>query len=140
MDKIVGNVYLGSIFDVKKYLESEWDEEPIAILSIGDFKNPHWKKYGKNITHVYFDKISDYNAKRFGEIIDEAIAFIDKHSKNKKVLVHCWAGVNRSASVVIAWLALSKGMSVDRAMAVVESKHQIHPFKGLLDVIRAKKS
>jgi len=36
--------------------------------------------------------------------LKEIIAFIDKHIKNGKVLVHCAMGVSRSGGIIVAWL------------------------------------
>jgi protein-tyrosine phosphatase len=38
------------------------------------------------------------------QIFEKAIQFIDRNRKYTSVLVHCYAGVSRSASCVIAYL------------------------------------
>ncbi len=43
--------------------------------------------------------------------------FIEKHVEAGGVLVHCWAGVNRSAAVVVAFLALHRGEDLTDAFA-----------------------
>ena len=50
------------------------------------------------------------------------------------VLVHCMAGVSRSASVVIAFLIASQGWSLDEAMSFVKSKRKnISPNVGFAE-------
>jgi len=49
-----------------------------------------------------------------------AINDVLRHGQN--VLVHCRAGMNRSATVVAAYLMFSKGFTADQAMAFVKKR------------------
>mmetsp|Transcript_112112 Transcript_112112/g.215969 ORF Transcript_112112/g.215969 Transcript_112112/m.215969 type:complete len:263 (+) Transcript_112112:40-828(+) len=49
---------------------------------------------------------------------------------NRRVLVHCWAGVNRSATVTMAVLMELEGMTLEQAFEHVSSKRAVHPFPG----------
>jgi dual specificity MAP kinase phosphatase len=49
-----------------------------------------------------------------------AINDVLRHGQN--VLVHCRAGMNRSATVVAAYLMFSKGLAADRAMAFIKKR------------------
>lgn len=49
--------------------------------------------------------------------------YIDEHvSKGHNVLVHCAAGQQRSAAVIVAYLIKYKGMTLDQAINYVKSK------------------
>ncbi len=51
----------------------------------------------------------------------------------KKVIVHCYAGVSRSASTVIAYLIKYKGMSLEEAYKFVKKRRPIiDPNKGFM--------
>lgn len=54
----------------------------------------------------------------------------EARAANKRVLVHCWAGVNRSATVTLAVLMELEGMSLNEAFEDVSRKRSIHPFAG----------
>jgi len=52
-------------------------------------------------------------------------------SSNNKVLVHCRAGVSRSASVVIAFLMKHENISFDDALETVRNaRPRVHPNRG----------
>jgi hypothetical protein len=60
--------------------------------------------------------------------LDDATSFIAYHIKRGCVLVHCGAGISRSAAVVIAYLCRFAGMNYTEALAFVKAKRpQVAP-------------
>jgi protein-tyrosine phosphatase len=60
--------------------------------------------------------------------LDDATDFIAEHIRRGCVLVHCGAGISRSAAVVIAYLCRFAGMSYAEALAFVKAKRpQVAP-------------
>ena len=60
--------------------------------------------------------------------LDDATTFIADHIAKGCVLVHCGAGISRSAAVVIAYLCRYAGMSYAEALAFVKAKRsQVAP-------------
>lgn len=60
--------------------------------------------------------------------LDDATEFIATHIRRGCVLVHCGAGISRSAAVVIAYLCRYAGMSYAEALAFVKTKRpQVAP-------------
>lgn len=72
------------------------------------------------------------------EIFEDASEFIDIAIDAKGVvLVHCNAGVSRSASVVVAFLILKKAMSLEGAMKLVKEKRPAaQPNSGFVKQLR----
>jgi len=70
--------------------------------------------------------------------IDQAIEFIRLARKsNKNVLVHCWRGVSRSASIVIGYLIREKNMSLNKSLGIVrERRPHACPNPSLMDDLR----
>jgi len=61
-----------------------------------------------------------------GKHLDEFTAFMDKCvGEKKKVLVHCAAGINRSATLLIAYLVRRRGMCLKDAISLCHAKRPI---------------
>lgn len=82
-------------------------------------------------TDVYrplFDKKNEQE--RFDEAVDEALASV---RNNERTLVHCAAGVSRSATVAATAYAVLEDCSFKEAMETVKRKHpKADPHPGLM--------
>ena len=64
------------------------------------------------------------------------VAEIDKAmTRGKTVYVHCKAGKGRSATAVLCWLVMKKGLTVDEAQALLETRRP-----QVLETLRFRKS
>lgn len=52
---------------------------------------------------------------------DEFLQFLEQH-KGEKILVHCYMGSSRSATLVLLYLVKSKGMTVDEALNYLKAR------------------
>jgi len=63
----------------------------------------------------------------------EAADFIDKALKSGgQVIVHCHAGISRSATIVAAFLMIKRNMTAQEAIKVIRSHRPIRPNNGFL--------
>lgn len=79
--------------------------------------------------HVcYAEDHENFNIKKY---FSETYEFLEKALRVTNVLVHCMAGISRSAAVVIAYLVRKKQIGVLEAMELVRScRWQIYPNNG----------
>jgi len=67
-----------------------------------------------------------YFVDEVGEIIQDSL------SSENKVMVNCWQGASRSATVVLAYLIRYQGISVEVALRMVKEKRDIRPNNDFL--------
>ena len=80
-------------------------------------------KYPKEYKYLKID-LNDYIEDSIIPHIDKCIQFINEN-KNKKIFVHCNAGVSRSPSIIIAYLIKSLNYNFNEAYNLVKKKRNI---------------
>lgn len=107
-----------------------------AVVSIGPdqrFVDMYYAKYASKTYHYII--IDDKQSEDILQYLDSATDFI--HSHNGEVLVHCAAGVSRSATVCIAYLIRFHRYSLDSALALCLSARPIvQPNEGFMEQLR----
>lgn len=71
---------------------------------------------------VNADDTSDFNLLQY---FDQTVNFVRQSLMSTSVLIHCMAGISRSATLTIAYLMVERGMSLDSALSYVR---QCRPF------------
>eukprot|EP01062_Namystynia_karyoxenos_P009651 TRINITY_DN13405_c1_g4_i1.p1 TRINITY_DN13405_c1_g4~~TRINITY_DN13405_c1_g4_i1.p1 ORF type:complete len:544 (+),score=129.17 TRINITY_DN13405_c1_g4_i1:99-1730(+) len=82
-------------------------------------------KHPEEFVYLKMDRLED---DRYADVLSqlpEALAFLQRATESAAVLVHCEMGRSRSASVVIAWLMLHRGMSLSEAWRTVQRARPI---------------
>ena len=121
--KIVSNLYLGSSFNA-------YDLEILKKLNINVIINVT-KEMGNfhqdNLKLTYYKyPIYDDNNDDISDILTESCEIIDYHlNTNDIILVHCYMGASRSASVVINYLMFKLNLNYKSALAYVKEKRPI---------------
>ncbi len=76
----------------------------LTIISIGLESQPPKNKIAEDVAHYVYDIHDNKQQKLSVELLDEVSKLIDEGRNRGGVLVHCYAGVSRSSSFVIAYL------------------------------------
>ena len=130
ISQITANLYLGNIFDaqnIKKLLKLGIKK----VLSL--ITDTQLLKYPDEIEHKLIE-IEDYPKENIIQYFYECLLFIDD---NKKVLVHCFAGLSRSTTIVIAYLMWKNQLSFLEAIHLVEQiRPNINPNFGFVKQLK----
>ncbi len=110
---ILANLYLSGFFE-------EWDRRFDCVVNVAeeDFDNVPWWAYGF-LWAPRPDMSPAPSPKELQAFVSVICLWLDL---GKRVLVHCDAGNNRSATVVIAYLMYSMHLTTDEAIAFARSK------------------
>ncbi|XP_014667516.1 PREDICTED: dual specificity protein phosphatase 3-like [Priapulus caudatus] len=79
---------------------------------------------------IFAEDTSRYN---LSVHFSECAYFIDSALKSGgKVVVHCYQGISRSATITAAFLLLKRGMSADKALRTLRKKREVFPNEGFI--------
>ncbi|MFI5272061.1 MAG: dual specificity protein phosphatase family protein [Ktedonobacterales bacterium] len=96
-----------------------------GVLNLCGIENPWCGRHGRSLTDRYAWKGEMGAGMDLGELLDEARWVAERLRGGKRVLVHCYAGVNRSSTVCCAALMLLEGISASEALLRVRERHPV---------------
>ena len=130
MSEITKNIYLG---DARDSANEVWLKEAgITHIVNAAIQLPNF--FPSDFDYLRLDLYDD-EQQRLGSSLDKAYIFIKKAiNKDKKVLIHCVAGISRSASVVIYYLMKEYEWDCQEAYDFVKKRRfQIQPNSSFED-------
>jgi protein-tyrosine phosphatase len=109
-----------------------------GVISVrGRLSKPreYYKKYGIEIIHI---PVADCETTNLGKFFPSVFNFIEHiHSKNKAVLINCYAGISRSTTLITSYVMRKYKMPADKAMAFVKSKRPCYdPNPGFIQQLK----
>jgi hypothetical protein len=104
------NLYIGSKGDAERQ-GNEFDH----VVSVGEKLTN-----GDKIFEIYDSYHNENNMKTFRKAIDYVYNIMDKY---EKILIHCYEGKSRSASVIIG-VMMKHGITFDKAWSILKERHK----------------
>jgi len=122
--EIVANLWLGNIKASKSSLF--FDENNIDVVINCSKDIPFYSNYTENIRIAVDDSLEEEEIEKLYTYMDKATILINtKLLEQKSVLVHCYAGKQRSAAIVAAYLMKYGNLSLNDSLQSIKSKRLI---------------
>jgi len=129
MYEILPKLYLSSFADIDLSLS---DDDVFIVNCTKNFSMKHSNNYRISVD----DDMSDDAIKIMYESFTDVVNIIDKNLKNNKtVIVHCFAGIQRSAAVICAYLMIHGYTLEDAILFMRQKKPDV--FIGNINFIRS---
>ena len=105
------------------------------VLSVGTGLYP---KFPNKFTYKWINELDSPTA-NLRQHFNACHKFMSScFEKGGRILVHCYAGISRSATMVISWLMREKGLSLNEAINTTRAKRWfINPNPGFMRQLRA---
>jgi protein-tyrosine phosphatase len=119
---IIDNIFLGSAFNAATYETLEKFQIKLIINMTSEITN----YFPDDFKYVRYD-LRDDNKQSINSYLENAYNDIIMHQtiSDDNILVHCYMGASRSASLVIYYIMRKKNYSFDDALAFVKEKRNI---------------
>ncbi|CAD8133904.1 unnamed protein product [Paramecium pentaurelia] len=125
-----GNLYLGNLNSIEEdNLKAKFIK---AVITAARGVNTTIK----NVNHYIIEADDDDNFQII-QHFQKSIKFIEQNLKSTNVLVHCFAGVSRSATIVCAYLMkIEKKDSETILIKMKALRHQVNPNEGFRNQLK----
>lgn len=111
-DYIIDNIYLGNSYNAANYKQLHKYNIKAIINVTSEISN--YFEDTDDIDYIKFN-ILDENGKNIDIYFNTFLKFVEEH-KNNNILVHCFMGASRSASLVLLYLIKKKNMEFEEAL------------------------
>jgi predicted protein tyrosine phosphatase len=130
---IIPGLFLGS----ESHAKHEYMLQRIGVTHILGIHEKSQRHFPQSFDYLLFS-LKDRQDVDIASVFSEAHSFIKKaHASNGVVFVHCWAGMSRSATLVISYLMQLDHISFNDAFRrVADAKPDISPNPGFIYQLR----
>ncbi|CAD8080220.1 unnamed protein product [Paramecium sonneborni] len=125
-----GALYLGNISSLMKSYKQYQIKAAITICEFSEFDDIQLDN------HLVIN-IDDDDYEDIYKYFEKTNKFIQDNLKKGNVLVHCMAGISRSATIIIAYIMWSQKKSYQESLNfVTEMRDIVYPNKGFRDQLK----
>jgi predicted protein tyrosine phosphatase len=103
--------------------QSEARPQVDHVLNLCERENPWCGTHGAHPHDRFATKGELVHGMLAAELHAEAEWVVERLRAGRRVLIHCWGGINRSSSVCCAVLLLLEGLAPEEALARVRAQH-----------------
>lgn len=120
---VIDNIYLGSAYNAASHRVIDQYNIKYVINATKEISNYH--ESDNNLEYVRY-ALYDNNTHSIKKYLEESYKWItEKREKTGNILIHCYMGASRSASIVIYYLMKEHKYTFDEAVTFLRNKRSI---------------
>ncbi len=123
--KIVDNIYLGNAYNASNF--NQLDEFNITTIINVTNEIPNYFEELEEFSYLKIP-IDDTNSNTLLSFFEKANEYIKNNQQEKtktNILIHCYMGSSRSATVILAYLVKKYNFSLQQALELVKEKRPV---------------
>ena len=123
--KMVDNIYLGNAYNASNF--NQLDEFNITTIINVTNEIPNYFEELEEFSYLKIP-IDDTNSNTLLSFFDKINEYIKNNEREKtktNILIHCYMGSSRSATVIIAYLVKKYNFSLQQALELVKEKRPV---------------
>lgn len=126
-----GGLYLGSLEGAKDMSLLKLNGIKAVLSAIGKAFRPNYDP--KDVPEYRLICADDIETYDISQHFEEAFQFLDSARAQTNVLVHCYAGVSRSSTLIVSYLMKKNKWTLNRALEFVKTKRPgVQPNHGFM--------
>ena len=119
MVHIIDNIYIGNAYNASNYTYLMENNIKCIVNATGEIDN--YFEYDKNLSYLKLNGVLDNSSSSIKNYFNDFIKFIEEN-KEHNMLIHCYMGSSRSATLVVLYLVYFKKYYIDDAITFVETR------------------
>ena len=116
---IIDNIYLGNAYNASNYSYLMDNNIRCIVNATDEIEN--YFEYDNKFTYMKLNGVIDNSKGTIKSYFDDFIQFMTEN-KNSNILIHCYMGSSRSATLIVLYLIYFKMYSLDDAIKFIENK------------------
>ena len=126
INHIKDNIYLGNAYASSNYFILQENNIGLIVNVTEEIPN-YYEDFEDGFNYIQL-KIRDQNDENLFDNIDATLTKINEYVKenpNKNILIHCYMGSSRSASIACAYLIKYYNLTINESIELIKSKRDI---------------
>jgi predicted protein tyrosine phosphatase len=119
MVHIIDNIYIGNAYNASNYTYLMENNIKCIVNATDEIDN--YFEYDKNLSYLKLNGVLDNSSSSIKNYFNDFIKFIEEN-KEHNMLIHCYMGSSRSATLVVLYLVYFKKYYIDDAITFVETR------------------
>jgi protein-tyrosine phosphatase len=122
---IIDNIYLGNAYNASNYSDIIDNNFGLIINVTEEIPNYYSSENNIEYYNISIKDLNNYHITDFLSVAIKKIRQFNNENNKQNILIHCFMGSSRSATLLIAYLAKYHNYSIDEALKYCKEKRNL---------------